>query len=93
MTIDELKDLKKLVSENMLTSLDATTAIRFLIDAEIERQIGCDECEDCCYCVNSGTRLCYEDCGDSYDYERTGKQAYKHYKPKYNYCPNCGRKM
>ena len=38
MTIEQLKDLKKLVSENMLTSLDSTTAIRFLIDAEIERQ-------------------------------------------------------
>ena len=38
MTIEQLKDLKKLVSENMLTSLDATTAIRFLIDAEIRRQ-------------------------------------------------------
>ena len=38
MTIEQLKELKKLVSENMLTSLDATTAIRFLIDAEIARQ-------------------------------------------------------
>ena len=38
MTIEQLKDLKKLVSENMLTSLDSTTAIRFLIDAEIRRQ-------------------------------------------------------
>lgn len=94
MTIERLEYLKRIIDcRAPIINKEVNAELHSLIDAEIERKIGCDECEDCSHCVNSGTRLCYEDCGDSYDSERTGKQAYKHYKPKYNCCPNCGRKL
>ena len=48
------------------------------------KESGCELCRSCDICANSGFEKCYTDC----DFE--GK---KHFKPKHNYCPNCGAKM
>lgn len=72
-----------------LTEQDCKT-IESFIDVENNRQKGCEWCHSCTYCAKSGYAECYGDCSDR---GKDGLPSFKHFRFKFKYCPDCGKRF
>ncbi len=70
-----------------IKEIDARMMVAEVAKAELEREKGCDDCDpDCTTCGSDKRTL---DCRPNARHPLDCPL----YRPRYNYCPNCGRKL